>query len=70
MDVDRVVGVHVNYLPTPPQGDLSGLSEENSRRLAHIEQHLSNRAGYWVQQATLRKPSPTDCPTPPSASSR
>ena len=36
--------VHVNYLPMPPQGDLSGLSEEGSRRArAHRATSLQPR---------------------------
>jgi epoxide hydrolase len=49
---DRVVGVHLNYLPTPPRDDVDGLSDEDTRRLENTTRYLANRAGYWVQQST------------------
>jgi pimeloyl-ACP methyl ester carboxylesterase len=50
----HVVGVHVNYLPTPPppDGGEDGLSEQERARLARIKQYLAQRPGYMVLQAT------------------
>lgn len=49
---DRVVGVHLNYLPTPPRDDAGPLSAEDARRLEATKRYVANRAGYWVQQST------------------
>ncbi|QFZ18160.1 epoxide hydrolase family protein [Saccharothrix syringae] len=48
---DRVVGVHVNYLPTPPVEGVE-LSGEDRRRLDRIEGYLRQRPGYQVLQGT------------------
>ena len=43
VDPDHVVGVHVNYLPTPPppDGGEDGLSEQDIGRLARIKQLMA-----------------------------
>ncbi|MEU7901638.1 epoxide hydrolase family protein [Actinoplanes sp. NPDC049118] len=47
---ERVVGVHVNYLPTPgPSAGLSGTDRERAERTAAF---AANRPGYQVLQAT------------------
>lgn len=47
-----VLGVHLNYLGTPPAAGVSGLSEEDQARLAHMERYLAEPAGYWRIQST------------------
>jgi pimeloyl-ACP methyl ester carboxylesterase len=47
---DRVVGVHVNYLPTP--GPVDGLSGQDRERAERIAAFAANRPGYQVLQAT------------------
>ncbi|MYV98315.1 epoxide hydrolase family protein [Streptomyces sp. SID3343] len=52
---DNVVGIHVNYLPTPAPrtpGARDGLSEEDLSRLAQIEHYLAHQPGARVVQAT------------------
>ncbi|KAA2265355.1 epoxide hydrolase [Solihabitans fulvus] len=50
---DRVVGVHLNYLPTPPPpGGEEGLSEHDLARVARIKQFAAQRPGYMVLQGT------------------
>ncbi|WP_326558379.1 epoxide hydrolase [Micromonospora sp. NBC_01796] len=52
---DRVVGVHLNYLPTPPPPDGTGeqhLTDRDRDRLARIKQFVAQRPGYMVLQAT------------------
>ncbi|KAB2347761.1 epoxide hydrolase family protein [Actinomadura rudentiformis] len=52
---DHVVGVHVNYLPTPPPrvpGAEEGLSDDDKARLDKIKQLVAQRPGYQVLQAT------------------
>ncbi|MQY08934.1 epoxide hydrolase family protein [Actinomadura macrotermitis] len=49
---ENVVGVHLNYLPTPPTGREEGLSEEDRARLDHIRRFAAQRPGYQVLQAT------------------
>ncbi|WP_026403956.1 epoxide hydrolase family protein [Actinomadura rifamycini] len=48
---DRVVGVHTNYLPSPP-GDTEGLTQDDLERLARQKEYVSAPAGYWVMQST------------------
>ncbi|MFD7654253.1 epoxide hydrolase family protein [Actinosynnema sp. NPDC059797] len=47
----HVVGVHVNYLPTPPVEGVE-LSEEDRARLDRIRGVMRQRPGYQVLQAT------------------
>ncbi|MEU4221720.1 epoxide hydrolase family protein [Actinoplanes sp. NPDC026623] len=47
---DRVVGVHVNYLPTP--GPATGLSGPDRERVERMVAFAANRPGYQVLQAT------------------
>jgi len=47
---DRVVGVHVTYLPTP--GPSAGLTGEDLRRAERTAAFAANRPGYQVLQAT------------------
>jgi pimeloyl-ACP methyl ester carboxylesterase len=50
---DRVVGVHVTYLPLPPPpGVEDGLSDDDLARLARVKQFSAQRPGYMVLQAT------------------
>jgi pimeloyl-ACP methyl ester carboxylesterase len=51
---DRVVGVHVNYLPTPPppDGGDGDLSELDRDRLARTQRYMAHRPGYMVLQTT------------------
>lgn len=50
---ERVVGVHLNYLPTPPPPNgLAGLSPHDQARLAEALQYLANPAGHFVLQST------------------
>ncbi|MFI0449193.1 epoxide hydrolase family protein [Actinomadura sp. 6N118] len=52
---DHVVGVHLNYLPTPPPpvpGAEDGLSDDDKARLDKIKQLVAQRPGYQVLQAT------------------
>lgn len=49
---DRVAGVHLNFLLTPPAGDPAGFTPEEraaAERLAHYDRELS---GYFRQQST------------------
>ncbi|MGW4116228.1 epoxide hydrolase family protein [Actinosynnema sp. NPDC004786] len=46
-----VVGVHVNFLPTPPVEGVA-LSEEDERRLERTRAIMRNRPGYQVLHAT------------------
>jgi len=52
---DSVVGVHLNYLPTPPPPDWTGeadLSAPDRARLDRIRQYVAQRPGYMVLQST------------------
>jgi pimeloyl-ACP methyl ester carboxylesterase len=52
---ERVIGVHLNYLPTPPRGDPGepgDLSAEERARIAQQERYLAQPAGYWRLQST------------------
>lgn len=49
---DRVVGVHLNYLASPPPiGDVE-LSEDELERLERQKAYVANPAGYWQMQST------------------
>ncbi len=48
---DRVIGVHLNYLPTP-QADLDDPTDAESARLARTRAYLASPAGYLVLQQT------------------
>jgi pimeloyl-ACP methyl ester carboxylesterase len=48
---DRVVGVHLNYLPMPPNGE-HDLSEQDHARLMRVKKYLAQRPGHVVLQAT------------------
>ncbi|MET1074070.1 MAG: epoxide hydrolase family protein [Umezawaea sp.] len=48
---DRVVGVHLNYLPTAP-ADLDDPSGEELARIARTRAYLDSPAGYVVMQTT------------------
>ncbi|PZE21701.1 epoxide hydrolase family protein [Paenibacillus xerothermodurans] len=52
VDPEHVIGVHVNYLPTIPAGDVGNLSEEDKARLARLELYLAEPAGYMKIQAS------------------
>jgi pimeloyl-ACP methyl ester carboxylesterase len=47
---DRVVGVHINYLPTP--GPTAGLSAPDRERVERTMAFAANRPGYQVLHAT------------------
>ncbi|GIJ51449.1 microsomal epoxide hydrolase [Virgisporangium aliadipatigenens] len=50
---ERVVGVHVNYLPTRPDPDAGvALSEVDEARLDRVRQLMANRPAYQALQAT------------------
>ncbi|MFG1997581.1 epoxide hydrolase family protein [Spirillospora sp. NPDC048911] len=52
---EHVVGVHLNYLPTPPPpvpGIEDALSDDDQARLAKIKQMVAQRPGYQVLQGT------------------
>lgn len=50
---DRVVGVHLSYLGSPPPGDSAvQLSEDDKDRLEKQKAYLANPAGYWQVQST------------------
>ncbi|MBP2327601.1 pimeloyl-ACP methyl ester carboxylesterase [Kibdelosporangium banguiense] len=48
---DRVVGVHVNFLPTVPREPVE-LSPEDEARVERMRKYLAAPAGYMRQQAT------------------
>ncbi|MFD8379007.1 epoxide hydrolase family protein [Streptomyces sp. NPDC059679] len=59
MDPDRLVGVHLNYLPTPPPSEadaapaaLADLSEEDRARIARLERYRAEPVGQVRMQAT------------------
>ncbi|HEY8525426.1 MAG TPA: epoxide hydrolase [Acidimicrobiales bacterium] len=53
LEPERVVGVHVNYLPTRPDPDADvELSAEDERRLEKVRQLMANRPPYQALQAT------------------
>jgi pimeloyl-ACP methyl ester carboxylesterase len=49
---DRVLGVHLNYLPTISAAPPDDLSEEDRARLARAKSYLAHPAGYMVMQST------------------
>ncbi|HEY8481123.1 MAG TPA: epoxide hydrolase [Spirillospora sp.] len=50
---EKVVGVHLNYLGSPPAGDAAvRLSKDDEERLARQKAYLADPAGYWQMQAT------------------
>jgi pimeloyl-ACP methyl ester carboxylesterase len=50
---DKVVGVHLTYLPgPPPPGVRFDLDEEDTRRLGRIKELIANRPAYQTLQAT------------------
>ena len=49
---ERVIGVHLNYLVTPPRGPLPDLSAEDLARIAQIERYLAEPPGHMRLQAS------------------
>lgn len=49
---DRVLGVHLNYLVTPPRGSMPELSAEDRARVVEIERYLAEPPGHMRLQAT------------------
>jgi epoxide hydrolase len=52
---EHLVGVHVNFLPTPPPGDpseLAGLSASEQARLGRMSEFVAERSGYMKLQST------------------
>ncbi|MCJ8012468.1 epoxide hydrolase [Paenibacillus sp. KQZ6P-2] len=49
---DHICGIHLNFLPMAPSGDLSDLSEEDKARIAKLESYLAAPAGHKVIQST------------------
>ncbi|GLW65285.1 microsomal epoxide hydrolase [Actinomadura rubrobrunea] len=51
---ERVVGVHLTYLPTPvPSGvDPDELTDEERSRVERMRRYLAQPAGYWRMQST------------------
>jgi pimeloyl-ACP methyl ester carboxylesterase len=55
LDPERVVGVHLNFLPTSTPSDpaeLETLAEEEQARLALAQQFVTEQAGYYGIQST------------------
>lgn len=52
VDPQRIVGVHLNYLPFMPPEDVDGLSPQDLARVEHARNYIANRPGYMVQQST------------------
>jgi pimeloyl-ACP methyl ester carboxylesterase len=49
---ENVVGVHLNYLPTPPAGDLGDLSDQDRSRVTALQDYLANRTHQQKIMAT------------------
>jgi microsomal epoxide hydrolase len=50
---DQVIGVHLNYIGSPPPGDGAvRLSEDDLERLERQKAYLASPAGYWQMQST------------------
>ena len=47
---DAVIGLHTNYLPTPPTGDEGEPTPEERARLDGMRRYLAEPAGYWQMQ--------------------
>jgi pimeloyl-ACP methyl ester carboxylesterase len=45
---NRICGIHLNFLPMAPSGDLSDLNEEEKGRIAKLESYLAHPAGHKV----------------------
>jgi pimeloyl-ACP methyl ester carboxylesterase len=53
IDAEHVVGVHLNYLPTPPPPGVDiELNDKDKARLDKIRAFVANRPGYQVLQGT------------------
>ncbi|HET6211146.1 MAG TPA: epoxide hydrolase [Jatrophihabitans sp.] len=55
MDSEHVLGMHVNFLVTPPSGDpaeLAGLTEQDFGRLGRLAAWAGEQSGYMKIQAT------------------
>lgn len=52
LDPERVCGIHLNYLPFLPTGDLGSLSQKDKDRVAKMERYIKNPAGHMVIQST------------------
>ncbi|WP_345633997.1 epoxide hydrolase family protein [Rugosimonospora acidiphila] len=49
---DRVVGVHLNYLPTPPPANEEGLSDDDRDRVAQLRAYQGAQPAFRVLQST------------------
>ncbi|MFC5744990.1 epoxide hydrolase family protein [Actinomadura rugatobispora] len=49
---ESVIGLHLNYLPTPSGGEDGDLTEEERARLDRMRNYLAEPAGYWRMQST------------------
>ncbi len=49
---EHICGIHLNFLPMAPSGDLSDLSEEDKTRIAKLESYLATPAGHKVILST------------------
>jgi epoxide hydrolase len=54
VDAERVAGVHVNFLVTPPSGpsDLDGLDQGDLARIGRLQEFFQKGSGYMQVQAT------------------
>jgi pimeloyl-ACP methyl ester carboxylesterase len=49
---EQVVGVHLNFLPTPPRGDPAGFTPEERAAAAGLARYDRELSGYFRQQST------------------
>jgi pimeloyl-ACP methyl ester carboxylesterase len=49
---EQVVGIHLNYLPTPAHDDVDDLTPDEQSRIAQLRQYLAEPAGYWQVQSS------------------
>ncbi|MCE7004005.1 epoxide hydrolase [Kibdelosporangium philippinense] len=52
LEPERVVGVHLNFLPTIPRGTDVELSEQDQERITAMSKYMAAPAGYMRQQQT------------------
>ncbi|MCF6411312.1 epoxide hydrolase family protein [Pseudalkalibacillus salsuginis] len=52
VDSKHVCGVHLNYLPTVPTGELNSISNKDEARIEQMKSYLATPAGYMVLQST------------------
>ncbi|MDR6224360.1 epoxide hydrolase family protein [Desmospora profundinema] len=52
VDPEHVCGVHLNYLPFVPTGDLNNLSKEDEARIEQMKRYLAAPPGHMIVQST------------------